>query len=130
MTKKCLLINRIPLGEEGRLRRKHYEQMEAFQNLGYDTYSVGYDDGKCYLIHKGEKEYVCDAPLHGYGSYVGMYKVCRFACKQVGGFDIAYVRRVPGHFAHIKFLKDIRPFCKKIIYDAPRDRGPIPRRQK
>lgn len=119
MTKKCLVINRIPLGREGKLRRKHYEQVKAFENLGYDTYSVGYDGGKCYLIHGGERKYVCDAPLHGYGSYVGMYKACRLACKEVGTFDIAYMRMIPAHFALIKFLKDIRPLCKKIVYEFP-----------
>lgn len=117
--KKCIVINRIPLGEEGKLRRKHYEQVETFIDLGFDTYYVGYDDSKCYLVHNGEKKFICDASLHGYKSYKAMFKAVKYACKKYGPFDIAYMRMIPAFPGLISFLKSIRPSCESIVYEFP-----------
>lgn len=116
---KILVVNRIPLGDEGKIMRKHHEQVNAFENIGCDTYSIGFIDEKCYIVHNGEKLYVCDAPLRGYRSYLAMYKAGRRACKLYGFFDVVYMRMIPAHFALLKFLKDIRPFCNKLVYEFP-----------
>ncbi len=116
---KCIVINRVPFGEEGKLRKKHLEQVEAFQNMGFDTYFVGFDQNKCYLMHNGECEYVCRSPLHGYRSYLAMFQAVRIACKKYGPFDLAYMRMIPANPALLHFLADIRNSCKKIVYEIP-----------
>lgn len=117
--KKCIVINRIPLGAEGQLRRKHMEQVEAFSNMGFDTYYIGYDEDKVYLIHNDERHYVCESNIHGYGSYVSLFKAVNTAISKYGQFDLAYMRMIPATPALIKFLSEIRLSCKKIVYEFP-----------
>lgn len=116
---KCIVINRIPLGNEGKLRRKHLEQVEAFRNMGFDTYYVAFDDGKCYLMHNDGKEYICNSSIHGYNSYIAMFKAVQHACKKYGPFDLAYMRMIPATPALLNFLRKVRPSIKKFAYEFP-----------
>lgn len=116
---KCLVINRIPLGEEGKLRRKHLEQVNAFATMGFDTYYIGYKDGKCYICHNDDREYVCDSNIHGFGSYIAMFKAAKLACDKYGSFHIAYMRMIPASPQLINCLRVIRKYCKKIVYEFP-----------
>lgn len=116
---KCLVINRIPLGEESKLRRKHYEQVKAFINMGYDTYYIGYDGKGCYLINRNERIFICKSGLHGYKTYRALYKAALFACRKYGPFKFAYMRMVPTTPSLISFLKATRKYVDKLIYEFP-----------
>ena len=123
MKQKLLYIVRYSIDEDFNLKMKFDGQLEAFRNIGYDVYFVGYDHQHFYLIHNDSKEIIGNTHfsipsyIHTF-YYVDVYNIIRKLIKKEY-FDYFYWRSAPSWLASYRLTKAIKKSGSKLIYEIP-----------
>ncbi|MDO4747759.1 MAG: glycosyltransferase [Eubacteriales bacterium] len=121
--KKLLYITRYSLHQEFNLKKKFDGQLNAFSNLGFDVYYIGFDEKHLYLINNGEKKilgkthFCFPSYLHTL-FYNDLHKAAIKAIK-VEKFDYIYWRAAPLWGSSCKVAESIKSIGAKLIYEIP-----------
>lgn len=121
--KKLLYITRYSLHQEFNLKKKFDGQINAFSNLGFDVYFIGFDENNLYLINNGKKK-ILGKTHFGFPSYLhtlfynDLHKAAEKAVK-TEKFDYVYWRAAPLWGSSCKVAKTIRSTNAKLIYEIP-----------
>ena len=121
--KKLLYITRYSLHQSFNLQKKFDGQLNAFKNLGFDVYFIGFDEEHLYLIN-GDSKTVVGNTHYGFPSYLhtlfynDLHKAAIKAIETVG-FDYVYWRAAPLWSSSCKVAKTIKKIGAKLIYEIP-----------
>ncbi len=121
--KKLLYITRYSLYQEFNLKKKFDGQLNAFSNLGFDVYYIGFDEKHLYLINNGEKK-ILGKTHFGFPSYLhtlfynDLHKAAIKAIK-AEKFDYIYWRAAPLWKSSCKVAKTIKAVKAQLIYEIP-----------
>ena len=122
-TKKLLYITRYSIHQDFNLKAKFDGQLNAFRNLGFDTYFIGFDQKHFYLVN-GDKKTIVGKTHFGIPSYLhtafynDLHKAAIKAINLVG-FDFVYWRAAPIWKSSCKLGKVIKDNGASLIYEIP-----------
>lgn len=122
-TKKLLYITRYSIHQDFNLKAKFDGQLNAFRNLGFDTYFIGFDQRYFYLVN-GDKKTIVGKTHFGIPSYLhtafynDLHKAAIKAINLVG-FDFVYWRAAPIWKSSCKLGKVIKDNGASLIYEIP-----------
>lgn len=122
-SKKILYITRYSIDEEFNLKKKFDGQLNAFRNLGFDVFFIGFDKNYFYLIHNDEKT-VIGKTHFGFPLYLHMrfYVDLNNAASKIiesYRFDYVYWRAAPLWKSSCKVAKTIKAVEAQLIYEIP-----------
>ena len=122
-SKKLLYITRYSIHQDFNLKAKFDGQLNAFRNLGFDTYFIGFDQRYFYLVN-GDKKTIVGKTHFGIPSYLhtafynDLHKAAIKAINLVG-FDFVYWRAAPIWKSSCKLGKVIKDNGASLIYEIP-----------
>lgn len=121
--KKILYITRYSIHQEFNLKSKFDGQLNAFKNLGFDTYFIGFDEKNFYLIN-GDEKTIIGKTHFGFPSYLhtlfynDLHKAAIKAINSID-FDYVYWRAAPIWGSSCKLAKVIKDNGIDFIYEIP-----------
>ena len=122
-SKKLLYITRYSIHQDFNLKAKFDGQLNAFRNLGFDTYFIGFDQRYFYLVN-GDKKTIVGKTHFGIPSYLhtafynDLHKAAIKAINLVD-FDFVYWRAAPIWKSSCKLGKVIKDNGASLIYEIP-----------
>ena len=122
-SKKLLYITRYSIHQDFNLKAKFDGQLNAFRNLGFDTYFIGFDQRYFYLVN-GDKKTIVGKTHFGIPSYLhtafynDLHKAAIKAINLVD-FDFVYWRSAPIWKSSCKLGKVIKDNGASLIYEIP-----------
>lgn len=121
--KKLLYITRYSLHQSFNLKKKFDGQLNAFRNLGFDVYFIGFDETNLYLINN-DKKTVIGKTHFGFPSYLHTLfynDLHKAAVKAIESqkFDYVYWRSAPLWKSSVKVAKTTKKVNATLIYEIP-----------
>lgn len=121
--KKLLYITRYSLHQEFNLKKKFDGQLNAFKNLGFDVFLIGFDENNFYLINDdkktviGKTHFSFPSYLHT-RFYVDLNKVAIKAI-EAHKFDYVYWRAAPLWKSSCTVAEKAKEVGSTLIYEIP-----------
>ncbi len=121
--KKLLYITRYSLHKEFNLKKKFDGQLNAFRNLGFDVYFIGFDEKHLYLINN-DKKTVIGKTHFGFPSYLHTLfynDLHKAAVKAIESqkFDYVYWRSAPLWKSSVTVAKTAKKYGSTFVYEIP-----------
>ncbi len=121
--KKLLYITRYSLNREFNLKKKFDGQMNAFKNLGFDVYFIGFDEKHLYLINGDNKKIVgkthFNFPSYLHTMFYGDLHKAAIKAIESEKFDYVYWRAAPLWKSSCNVAKTVKSTGAKLIYEIP-----------
>ncbi|MBQ2971226.1 MAG: glycosyltransferase family 4 protein [Ruminococcus sp.] len=121
--KKLLYITRYSLHQEFNLKKKFDGQLNAFRNLGFDVFFIGFDEKYLYLINGNNKTIIGNTHF-GFPSYLHTLfynDLHKAAVKVINSEKVDYVywRTAPLWNSSCKVAQTIKRNKATFIYEIP-----------
>ena len=121
--KKLLYITRYFLHRDFNLKKKFDGQLNAFRNLGFDVYYIGFDDNYLYLINNDKKTMLgkthSSFPSYLHTLFYNDLHKAAIKAMESEKFDYVYWRSAPLWKSSVRVANKAKKSEATLIYEIP-----------